>query len=118
MIMLSFGQGNVAAHLSGEPRFDQSLVDWLKGKPYPVLDTRDVFATDYQKCRLGVDRYLAPFYNGHHTPRGNFFTAWALKDTVVHWLNPRPLPYRCAITLPKTPSDSGRNKDRLTDRET
>ena len=94
MIMLSFGQGNVAAHLSGEPRFDRSFVDWLKGKPYPVLDMRDVFATEYRKSKLGVDQYLAPFYNGHHTPRGNFFTAWALMDTVVHWLNPRPLPYR------------------------
>ena len=94
MVMLSFGQGNVAAHLSGEPRFDQPLVDWLKGKSYPVLDMRDVFAADYRKYKIEVDQYLVPFYNGHHTPRGNFFTAWALKDRVVQWLNPKPLPYR------------------------
>ena len=24
-----------------------------------------------------------PYYIGHHTPLGNFFTAWALKDAVV-----------------------------------
>ncbi len=94
MIMLTFGQGNVAASLSGEPRFDQSLVDWLKGKPYPVIDMRDVFAADYRKYKIDVDQYLAPFYNGHHTPRGNFFTAWAIKDRVIQWLNPKPLPYR------------------------
>lgn len=94
LIMLSFGRSNVARHLSGEPRFDQSFVDWLKEKPYPVIDMRDVFATDYRKYKSDVDPYLAPFYNGHHTPRGNFFTAWAIKDRVIQWLNPKPLPYR------------------------
>jgi hypothetical protein len=94
MIMLSFGRGNVAKHLSGEPPFDQSFVDWLKGKPYPVVDMREAFAADYQSSKADVDQYLAPFYNGHHTPRGNFFTAWAIKDRVVQWLDPKPLPYR------------------------
>jgi hypothetical protein len=94
MIMLSFGQGNVAARLSEEPRFDQSFVDWLRDKPYPVIDMRDVFAADYRKYKIDVEQYLAPFYNGHHTPRGNFFTAWALKDRVIPWLKPKPRPYR------------------------
>ena len=94
MIMLSFGRGNIAKHLRGEPRFDQSFVDWLKDKPYPVVDMRDFFAADYQRHKVDVDQYLEPFYNGHHTPRGNFFTAWALKDRIVRWLNPKPLPYR------------------------
>jgi hypothetical protein len=86
MIMLSFGRGNVAKHLSGEPRFDQGFVDCLKDKPYPVIDMWDVFATDYRKYKVDIDQYLAPFYNGHHTPRGNFFTAWAIKDRVIQWL--------------------------------
>lgn len=94
MILLSFGRDNVAKHLSGEPRFDQAFVDWLKGKPYPIIDMRDALAADYRKYKVDVDQYLAPFYNGHHTPRGNFFTAWALKDTVVQWLNPKPVLYR------------------------
>jgi hypothetical protein len=46
MVMLSFGQGNVAKHLSGGPRFDQDFVDFLKDKPYPVIDMCDVFAAD------------------------------------------------------------------------
>ena len=94
MIMLSFGQGNVAAYLSGRGRFDQDFAEWLKGKPYPVIDMLDAFAADYRRHKADVDQYLAPFYNGHHTPRGNFFTAWALKDRVVEWLDPKPLPYR------------------------
>jgi dienelactone hydrolase len=67
MIMLSFGRGNVAKHLSGEPRFDQNFVDWLKDKPYPVIDMRDIFALDYKKHKVDIDQYLAPFYNGHHS---------------------------------------------------
>ena len=94
MIMLTFGQGNIAKHLAGEPGFDQDFVDWLEDKPYPVIDMRDVFAADYKKYKVDIDQYLAPFYNGHHTPRGNFFTAWAIKDRVIQWLNPKPLPYR------------------------
>jgi hypothetical protein len=30
--------------------------------------------------------------DGHHTPVGNFFTAWALRETLVQWLDPAPLP--------------------------
>jgi hypothetical protein len=56
MIMLSFGSGNIARHLSGEPRFDQSFVDWLKDKPYPVIDMRDAFATDYRKYKIDISR--------------------------------------------------------------
>jgi len=94
MIMLSFGRGNIAGHLAGEPRFDQSFVNWLKDKPYPVIDMRDAFAADYKRYGIDIDQYLEPFYNGHHTPRGNFFTAWAIKDRVIQWLEPKPLPYR------------------------
>jgi len=61
---------------------------------YPVIDMRDVFAADYKKYKVDIDQYLAPSYNGHHTLRGNFFTAWVIKDRVIQWLNPKPLPYR------------------------
>ncbi|MBN2315727.1 MAG: hypothetical protein JXM79_17495 [Sedimentisphaerales bacterium] len=94
MIMLSFGRDNVANYLSGKPRFDQSFVDWLKDKPYPVIDMREVFASDYKRYKVDVNQYLKPLYNGHHTPRGNFFTAWAIKDKIVEWLDPKPEPYR------------------------
>jgi len=94
MIMLTFGRGNVAKHLSGEPRFDQGFVEWLKDKSYTFIDMRDAFAADYKKYKVDIEQYLAPFYNGHHTPRGNFFTAWAIKDRIIQWLNPKPLPYR------------------------
>ena len=94
MIILSFDKGNIAKELAGEPRFDQNFVDWMKSKPYPVIDMRDVFRTDYKHHNVDIDTYLARYYIGHHTPAGNFFFAWAIKDHIVEWLDPPPLPYR------------------------
>ena len=81
MVMLSFGRGDIASALRGEPYFDQTLLTWLKTRPYPVIDMRDAFKANFQGSRLELDKYLERYYNGHHTPRGNFFTAWALKTT-------------------------------------
>ena len=40
MLILSFAQRNMEAALEDKPRFDQSLLDWLKGKPYPIINAR------------------------------------------------------------------------------
>jgi hypothetical protein len=94
MLILSFGQGNIARELRGMPRFDQSFVDWLKDKPYPIIDMRDHFRDDYRRFKVDVNTYLKRYYIGHHNPAGNFFTAWAIKDRIVKWLDPPPTPYR------------------------
>ena len=94
MLILSFGRGNIAADLKGAPRFDQGFVNWLKDKPYPVIDMRDAFRADYQQFKTDVNSYLGRYYIGHHNPAGNFFAAWAIKNRVVKWLDPSPLPYR------------------------
>ena len=94
MLILSFSGGNIANELAGRPRFDHSLVNWLQDKPYPVIDMRDAFNEEYQQSKADIRTFLNRYYNGHHTPAGNFFTAWALKDRVTKWLDPAPLPYR------------------------
>ncbi|MFC1636190.1 hypothetical protein ACFL5Z_15270 [Planctomycetota bacterium] len=94
MLILSFGRGNIARALQGMPRFDQSLVDWLKDKPYPVIDMRDCFKAEYAQFKTDVNTYLKRYYIGHHNPAGNFFTAWVLKNRLVEWLDPRPAPYQ------------------------
>lgn len=93
MIIQSFSGGNIANDLAGKPRFDQSFVEWLRDKPYPVIDMRDVFGQEYRTYKVGIDSFLKRYYNGHHTPAGNFFAAWALKDAVSKWLDPAPIPY-------------------------
>lgn len=94
LVVLSFSQANLRAYLEGKPRFDQELVDWLQNKPYPVIDMREAFRAEFAKSKQAPAAFLKPYYNGHHTPAGNFFTAWALKDPLVQWLDPKPLPYR------------------------
>ena len=98
MVILSFGQGNIANALKNTPRFDQSFVDWLKDKPYPVIDMRDFFVADFKQSRLDPNAYLNRYYIGHHNPAGNFFTAWSLKKPLVEWLSPRPLPYQKGVS--------------------
>ena len=94
MVILSFNSGNIAAELVGKARFDQSFVDWLKNKPYPVIDMRDAFRADYSQSKMDINTYLKRYYIGHHNPAGNFFTAWAIKEQLVKWLEPSALPYR------------------------
>jgi len=94
MLILSFGRGNIAAELKGAPRFDRTFLDWLKDKPYPVIDMRDAFAADYKNFKTDINTYLKRYYIGHHTPAGNFFAAYAIKNRIVTWLNPPPSPYR------------------------
>ncbi len=94
MVILSFGQGNIAQELRGMPRFDRSFVAWLKDKPYPVIDMRDFFHADYKRFKVDINTYLKQYYIGHHNPAGNFFTGWAIKDQIVEWLEPPPVPYR------------------------
>lgn len=94
MVIQSFNRRNIANDLGGKPRFDQSFVEWMKDKPYPVIDMRDVFGQEYRNYKGGIDSFLKRYYNGHHTPAGNFFAAWALKDRISKWLDPTPIPYR------------------------
>ena len=94
MLMLSFGSGNMRSALADRPQFDQTFVGWLRDKPYPVIDMRDAFRTEYKNYKGSIEQFLKKYYIGHHTPAGNFFTAWAIKDRVVKWLDPKPQPYR------------------------
>ncbi len=93
MIVLSFSRKSVADALSGTPLFDQTFLDWLQDKEYPVIDLRNAFKTDYATSNTDINSYLDRFYNGHHTPWGNFFFAWTIKNQICNWLSPKPLPY-------------------------
>jgi hypothetical protein len=44
--------------------------------------------------KMAVADYFKRYFIGHYNPAGNHFFAHALKDRVVEWLDPKPLPYR------------------------
>lgn len=93
MVLLSYGRGAAMKACRQEPRLDQPIVDYLKMKDILYVDTLEKHVEDYQNFRLSPDEYSRRYYIGHYNPRGNHFFAFAIKDAVVEWLNPKPPAY-------------------------
>lgn len=93
MFILSYQHEPLIEALQEGFRFDEGFVDWLKRRDCPVVDMCEKFDEAWRRSRLGLDQFLDPYYIGHHTPAGNFFTAWSIKDTLVGWLDPKSSPH-------------------------
>ena len=78
----------------GGKRFDQPVVDHLIREKFNYFDMNEVQLRDFEKQKLPYDEYLKQYFIGHYNPRGNHFFAYAIKDTVVQWLDPKPITYR------------------------
>jgi len=75
MVILSFSRNGLVDDLSGKPRFDRSFVDWLRPKPYPVIDMRDVFAQEFLTSKADMKTFVAR-YPSPDTPQGAYVDAW------------------------------------------
>jgi hypothetical protein len=82
------------ALLAGGSRYDQEIVDFLDENGFRVFDMNLVHVEDYKSFNLTVDEYFQRYFTGHYSPAGNHFFAYAIKDHLVDWLDPKPLPYR------------------------
>ncbi len=80
--------------LRGEERYDQCIADYLAGRGLLHFDMNLVHLRDYGSFSLPVEEYLKRYFIGHYSPAGNHFFAFALKDTIVDWLDPKPITYR------------------------
>jgi hypothetical protein len=80
--------------LDGDARYDQEIVDFLQENDFTVFDMNLVHCEDYKSFNLSVGDYFRRYFIGHYNPAGNHFFGYALKDRVVDWLDPKPLPYR------------------------
>jgi hypothetical protein len=80
--------------LRGEPRYDQCIADYLAGRGLRYFDMNLVHLSDFKCFSLPVDDYLRRYFIGHYSPAGNHFFAFAIKDTIVDWLDPKPITYR------------------------
>ena len=94
LVVLSYSRGGVMRALQDEPAWDQALVDFLRTRDYPFIDLRDAHRAEFARLGGSPDEYLDRYYIGHYAPAGNYFFAHALKDALVDWLDPRPLPYQ------------------------
>lgn len=80
--------------LNGQPRYEQEIVDYLDEKGLLYFDMNLVHMKDYKSFNLSVEDYMKRYYIGHYSPAGNHFFAYSIKDTIVSWLNPKPITYR------------------------
>jgi hypothetical protein len=80
--------------LSGQPRYEQEIVDYLDSKGLRYFDMNRAHLEDYKSFNLSVEDYMKRYYIGHYSPAGNHFFAYSIKDTIVDWLDPKPITYR------------------------
>lgn len=78
-------------------RWDQPVVDHLAATGSSYFDMTRFHAEDVRNSGETFERYLQKYYvdsYGHYSPAGNHFFAFALKPSLVEWLDPAPKPYR------------------------
>ena len=79
--------------LQGGARYDQPIVDFLRQNNIKHLDMNLMHVKDFKSFNLSVDDYFKRYFIGHYNPAGNHFFAYAIKDRIVEWLDPKPTPY-------------------------
>ncbi len=94
MILLSYGAGEVMQACEGQSRPDQILIDFLNEKQILFADSLTKHVQDFKAFKLTPRQYADLYYIGHYKPQGYHFFAFAIKDALVDWLEPRPITYR------------------------
>ena len=74
-------------------RYDQSIVDYLRERQVRCFDMNPVHVEDYKSFNVPLDEYMKRYFIGHYSPKGNHFFAFAIKDEMVDWLDPKPVTY-------------------------
>jgi len=80
--------------IEGKARYDQAIVDFLREHRFRYFDMNLVHVEDYKNFRIPFDQYMKRYFIGHYSPAGNHFFAYAIKDTIVDWLDPKPITTR------------------------
>ncbi len=78
----------------GEPRYDQEIVDFIHANGFRFFDMNEVHLKDFKNFNLSLEKYMQRYFNGHYTPSGNHFFAYAIKDAMIDWLKPKPITYQ------------------------
>ena len=53
----------------------------------------EVHLEDFKKFNLTLEEYMDRYFIGHYKPAGNHFFAYAIKNQIVDWLDPKPITY-------------------------
>ena len=80
--------------VNGVARYDQEVIDFIEENNFRFFDMNNVHLEDYKVFNLNIDEYMDRYFIGHYNPTGNHFFAYSLKDTIVNWLDPKPITYQ------------------------
>jgi len=102
IVPLAYSEAQVINFLKGRERFDVSFIDYLERKKIAWFDSLQKHKQDYADFVIAPEKYIDRLYIkpaaaavfGHYNPLGNAFFAFALKDDLVGWLEPKPPAYR------------------------
>ncbi|XZE21725.1 SGNH/GDSL hydrolase family protein [Pirellulaceae bacterium SH449] len=102
MVLLSYPIGSVWHACNRSSPDDPDNVDWhpdyfkrhLREIGIPVVDSLPAHVAEFDTFKLSAKQYVDRYYIGHYTPQGNHFFAYAIKDSIRHWLTPPPPAYQ------------------------
>jgi len=102
MILLSYDVPTVQGYIKGGTRFDEEFVTFLKEEKYLYTDTLPKMCAAFETFKGSLEEFCESLYVeragaqvfGHYNPYGNFRFAFAIKDALVDWFNPKPPSYR------------------------
>ena len=102
IVPLAYSEGEIINFLKGGERFDTTFIDYLKRKKITWFDSLQKHKEDFADFRITPEKYIDRYFIkpaaaavfGHYNPLGNTFFAFAMKDDLVNWLNPKPPAYR------------------------
>lgn len=99
LLVVLHGSTDLEALHGQRPRQDQEILDHLRNEKFEYFDLNAAFIKDYidAKTTLPVADYMKRYFVdgvGHVNPKGNHLVAYALKDKMIEWLSPKPVPYQ------------------------
>jgi hypothetical protein len=80
--------------LNGCDPYDHVISEYLEDHGFRYFDMNRVHLDDYRSFYLSIEDYMKRYFIGHYSPTGNHFFAFAIKDTLVEMLDPKPITYR------------------------
>lgn len=96
LVILGYEENAIEAAVEGKPRNDALVLDFLRRRSVRTIDMFERHRADARDFRLTARDYTQRYYMqhfGHYNPIGNHFFAFAIKDDLVDWLNPKSPAY-------------------------
>jgi len=102
IVPLVYSEAQIINYLKGGERFDAGFIDYLERKKITWFDTLQKHKRDFAYFAITPVKYIdrlfikpaAAAVFGHYNPLGNSFFAFAMKDDLLGWLDPKPPAYR------------------------